>query len=139
MGYAGQRAPTMLLMQPRSKHTELCHQRFSLVSLPASLRGMWDRTVIIGSAGKTFSATGWKVNSPVWHLMFSPSLSLCSRARVPWRWGHCCRTLSFEPQGLKVPKLLYNSSVWKYNEASTDKQRGGQAGTQKFTTFLLLS
>ncbi|XP_075628726.1 kynurenine--oxoglutarate transaminase 1 isoform X3 [Balearica regulorum gibbericeps] len=27
----------------------------------ASLQGMWDRTVIIGSAGKTFSATGWKV------------------------------------------------------------------------------
>ncbi|KAM3660255.1 kynurenine--oxoglutarate transaminase 3-like [Ammospiza maritima maritima] len=27
----------------------------------ASLQGMWERTVIIGSAGKTFSATGWKV------------------------------------------------------------------------------
>uniref|UniRef100_A0A8B9Q918 Aminotransferase class I/classII large domain-containing protein n=1 Tax=Apteryx owenii TaxID=8824 RepID=A0A8B9Q918_APTOW len=27
----------------------------------ASLPGMWDRTVSIGSAGKTFSATGWKV------------------------------------------------------------------------------
>ncbi|POI21167.1 hypothetical protein CIB84_015086, partial [Bambusicola thoracicus] len=27
----------------------------------ASLPGMWDRTVIIGSAGKTFSVTGWKV------------------------------------------------------------------------------
>uniref|UniRef100_A0A8C3VJA0 Aminotransferase class I/classII large domain-containing protein n=1 Tax=Catharus ustulatus TaxID=91951 RepID=A0A8C3VJA0_CATUS len=27
----------------------------------ASLQGMWDRTVIVGSAGKTFSATGWKV------------------------------------------------------------------------------
>ncbi|MEE6505595.1 hypothetical protein FKM82_005572 [Ascaphus truei] len=27
----------------------------------ASLPGMWDRTVTIGSAGKTFSATGWKV------------------------------------------------------------------------------
>uniref|UniRef100_A0A7M4DVT8 kynurenine--oxoglutarate transaminase n=1 Tax=Crocodylus porosus TaxID=8502 RepID=A0A7M4DVT8_CROPO len=27
----------------------------------ASLLGMWDRTVTIGSAGKTFSATGWKV------------------------------------------------------------------------------
>uniref|UniRef100_A0A8C3CPQ9 Aminotransferase class I/classII large domain-containing protein n=1 Tax=Cairina moschata TaxID=8855 RepID=A0A8C3CPQ9_CAIMO len=27
----------------------------------ASLRGMWDRTVSIGSAGKTFSVTGWKV------------------------------------------------------------------------------
>nr|XP_028571936.1 kynurenine--oxoglutarate transaminase 1 isoform X3 [Podarcis muralis] len=27
----------------------------------ASLPGMWERTVTIGSAGKTFSATGWKV------------------------------------------------------------------------------
>uniref|UniRef100_A0A8D0H445 Kynurenine--oxoglutarate transaminase 1 n=1 Tax=Sphenodon punctatus TaxID=8508 RepID=A0A8D0H445_SPHPU len=27
----------------------------------ASLPGMWDRTIAIGSAGKTFSATGWKV------------------------------------------------------------------------------
>ncbi|KAG7477264.1 hypothetical protein MATL_G00092350 [Megalops atlanticus] len=27
----------------------------------ASLTGMWERTVTIGSAGKTFSATGWKV------------------------------------------------------------------------------
>ncbi|XP_069465296.1 kynurenine--oxoglutarate transaminase 1 isoform X2 [Ambystoma mexicanum] len=27
----------------------------------ASLPGMWERTVSIGSAGKTFSATGWKV------------------------------------------------------------------------------
>lgn len=27
----------------------------------ASLDGMWDRTVTIGSAGKTFSLTGWKL------------------------------------------------------------------------------
>ena len=27
----------------------------------ASLPGMWDRTVTIGSAGKTFHTTGWKV------------------------------------------------------------------------------
>ncbi|MFG3342279.1 pyridoxal phosphate-dependent aminotransferase [Glycomyces sp. NPDC048151] len=27
----------------------------------ASLPGMWDRTVSIGSAGKTFSVTGWKI------------------------------------------------------------------------------
>ncbi|XP_074473851.1 kynurenine--oxoglutarate transaminase 1-like isoform X1 [Sebastes fasciatus] len=27
----------------------------------ASLLGMWERTITIGSAGKTFSATGWKV------------------------------------------------------------------------------
>jgi N-succinyldiaminopimelate aminotransferase len=28
---------------------------------PASLPGMWDRTVTIGSGGKTFSLTGWKI------------------------------------------------------------------------------
>ncbi|XP_021564562.1 kynurenine--oxoglutarate transaminase 1 [Carlito syrichta] len=33
------------------------HQHISIVSLP----GMWERTLTIGSAGKTFSATGWKV------------------------------------------------------------------------------
>lgn len=29
--------------------------------LTASLPGMWERTITIGSGGKTFSATGWKV------------------------------------------------------------------------------
>jgi aspartate/methionine/tyrosine aminotransferase len=27
----------------------------------ASLDGMWDRTITISSAGKTFSCTGWKI------------------------------------------------------------------------------
>ena len=27
----------------------------------ASLPGMWERTVTVGSAGKTFSVTGWKL------------------------------------------------------------------------------
>lgn len=64
---------------PRCRErAELCHQCFSLVSLPASLRGMWDRTVSIGSAGKTFSVTGWKVSTPT-HLFVSPSLSLCNK------------------------------------------------------------
>nr|XP_013805130.1 PREDICTED: kynurenine--oxoglutarate transaminase 1 [Apteryx mantelli mantelli] len=35
----------------------------------ASLPGMWDRTVSIGSAGKTFSATGWKVRAPALALL----------------------------------------------------------------------
>lgn len=26
----------------------------------ATLPGMWDKTVTVGSAGKTFSVTGWK-------------------------------------------------------------------------------
>ena len=33
---------------------------FDTISL-ATLPGMWDRTVTISSAGKTFSVTGWKV------------------------------------------------------------------------------
>ena len=31
------------------------------MKISASLPGMWDRTVTIGSAGKTFSVTGWKL------------------------------------------------------------------------------
>lgn len=34
----------------------------SLWPWAASLPGMWERTLTVGSAGKTFSATGWKVS-----------------------------------------------------------------------------
>ena len=34
--------------------------KYILVFSAASLPGMWDRTITIGSAGKTFSVTGWK-------------------------------------------------------------------------------
>ena len=30
-------------------------------SISATLPGMWERTITVGSAGKTFSATGWKL------------------------------------------------------------------------------
>ncbi|XP_066548030.1 kynurenine--oxoglutarate transaminase 3 isoform X2 [Amia ocellicauda] len=33
------------------------HQHIKIASLP----GMWDRTITIGSAGKTFGVTGWKI------------------------------------------------------------------------------
>lgn len=74
----------------------------SLLSLPASLQGMWDRTVIIGSAGKTFSATGWKVNIPC-------GTSLCPLpVPLPLRSSRdTAATLSFEPEGLKVPEVLH--------------------------------
>lgn len=35
------------------------------VFIQASLPGMWERTVTIGSGGKSFSATGWKVGNPL--------------------------------------------------------------------------
>jgi N-succinyldiaminopimelate aminotransferase len=38
------------------------HLTFGVEHVPmATLPGMWDRTVTIGSAGKTFSFTGWKI------------------------------------------------------------------------------
>lgn len=43
----------------------------------ATLEGMWDRTITISSAGKTFSVTGWQVsvergNFPCFLCIFSP-------------------------------------------------------------------
>lgn len=43
---------------PARLHLSSC----SLWPWAASLPGMWERTLTIGSAGKTFSATGWKVS-----------------------------------------------------------------------------
>ena len=41
-----------------------------------SLTGMLDRCVQIGSAGKTFSLTGWKVRASLpSHLLDSPQVS----------------------------------------------------------------
>ena len=33
----------------------------SSIQFAATLPDMWDRTITIGSAGKTFSVTGWKL------------------------------------------------------------------------------
>ena len=46
----------------------------------ASLPGMWDRTVTLGSAGKTFSVTGWKIG---WAVA-PPSLSEALRKVHQW-------------------------------------------------------
>jgi N-succinyldiaminopimelate aminotransferase len=50
------------------------HQRL------AALDGMWDHTVTISSAGKTFSATGWKIG---W-IVANPTLSLALRRIHQW-------------------------------------------------------
>ena len=42
--------------EPAIGESELCRGHTHFASLP----GMWDRTITISSAGKTFSATGWQ-------------------------------------------------------------------------------
>ncbi len=46
----------------------------------ASLPGMWERTLTISSAGKTFSVTGWKIG---W-VIANPKLSLAVRRIHQW-------------------------------------------------------
>lgn len=46
----------------------------------ASLPGMWERTLTISSAGKTFSVTGWKIG---W-IIANPKLSLAVRRIHQW-------------------------------------------------------
>lgn len=41
-------------------YEQMYHGPYEHVSI-ASLPGMWERTITIGSAGKTFSVTGWKI------------------------------------------------------------------------------
>lgn len=49
---------------PYLAHFSIC----SSWPLAASLPGMWERTLTIGSAGKSFSATGWKVSAATWQV-----------------------------------------------------------------------
>lgn len=49
-----------------------------LVLSLATLPGMWDRTVTIGSAGKTFSVTGWKVRHLWPQLLILNSQYFCT-------------------------------------------------------------
>lgn len=50
----------------------------------AALPGMWDRTISIGSAGKTFSVTGWKVG---WSIGPAP---LIAALRAAYQWITFC-------------------------------------------------
>ncbi|KAK0687987.1 KAT1 transaminase, partial [Pygoscelis papua] len=70
----------------------------------ASLQGMWDRTVIIGSAGKTFSATGWKVGWTV-----GPNRLLQHLCTVHQNSVYHCATVAQEAvaQGFQRELKLY--------------------------------
>uniref|UniRef100_A0A8C3PL76 Aminotransferase class I/classII large domain-containing protein n=1 Tax=Calidris pygmaea TaxID=425635 RepID=A0A8C3PL76_9CHAR len=73
----------------------------------ASLQGMWDRTVIIGSAGKTFSATGWKVGWTV-----GPNRLLQHLRNVHQNSVYHCATIAQEAvaQGFQRELELYGKA-----------------------------
>ena len=62
-------------------HTHIC---------PASLPGMWERTITIGSAGKTFSATGWKVL----FTKFAGVLRVCHTPNLNVKQWDCWNAMS---------------------------------------------
>jgi kynurenine--oxoglutarate transaminase/cysteine-S-conjugate beta-lyase/glutamine--phenylpyruvate transaminase len=49
-----------LLVMSDDSYDSLTYDGVELTKL-ASLPGMWERTITVGSAGKTFSVTGWKI------------------------------------------------------------------------------
>ncbi|KAM7033785.1 kynurenine--oxoglutarate transaminase 1 isoform 1-T1 [Acridotheres tristis] len=70
----------------------------------ASLQGMWDRTVTIGSAGKTFSVTGWKVGWVV-----GPNRLIQHIRTVHQNSVYHCATIAQEAvaQGFQRELMLY--------------------------------
>lgn len=64
----------------------LCHTFCFVEMLTANLPGMWERTVTIGSGGKSFSATGWKVAHDYWLGRPSLHLSLTSALLFVLGW-----------------------------------------------------
>lgn len=76
----------------------------------ASLPGMWERTITIGSAGKTFSVTGWKVG---WAIgpseLISPvhNLHVC----IPF----CCVTPMQEAVACSLDKTLEEGDPYFQN------------------------
>ncbi|XP_065710274.1 kynurenine--oxoglutarate transaminase 1 isoform X1 [Patagioenas fasciata] len=86
----------------------------------ASLRGMWDRTVIIGSAGKTFSVTGWKVGWTV-----GPNRLLQHIRTVHQNSVYHCATVAQEAvaQGFQRELELYGKPESYFIQLSKELQK----------------
>ncbi|XP_056360796.1 kynurenine--oxoglutarate transaminase 1 isoform X1 [Oenanthe melanoleuca] len=86
----------------------------------ASLQGMWDRTVTIGSAGKTFSATGWKVGWVV-----GPDRLLQHLRTVHQNSVYHCATVAQEAvaQGFQRELTLYGKPESYFVQLPKELQR----------------
>ena len=86
----------------------------------ASLPGMWDRTITISSAGKTFSATGWQVGwcigpkrliAPIHQLL--PYVQFCASTVIQ---EAVARSLPRADQEYQGHESYYAYLKWKYTK-----------------------
>jgi kynurenine--oxoglutarate transaminase/cysteine-S-conjugate beta-lyase/glutamine--phenylpyruvate transaminase len=110
-------APPKELVQRRGEST-LCEGHIHFASLP----GMWDRTITISSAGKTFSATGWQVG---WCI--GPQHIMSRIHQVLPYIQFCASTLVQEALARSLPKadLPYEGfeSYYHYLKAKYTRKR----------------
>ncbi|KAG1714363.1 Kynurenine--oxoglutarate transaminase 3 [Nymphon striatum] len=83
------------------------HEHVRMAQLP----GMWDRTITIGSAGKTFSVTGWKLGWAYGHENLIKPLQLFHQNCV-----YVCSTLLQEATAVgfekEIPRMGKSDSYW---------------------------
>ncbi|XP_055947651.1 kynurenine aminotransferase-like isoform X3 [Argiope bruennichi] len=94
------------------------HEHIRMATLP----GMWERTITIGSAGKTFSATGWKLG---W--AYGPSHLMRSLQLLHQNCVYTCTTpiqeavaIGFETE---IARLGQPGSYWKELAEMLEKKR----------------
>jgi kynurenine--oxoglutarate transaminase/cysteine-S-conjugate beta-lyase/glutamine--phenylpyruvate transaminase len=103
---------------PADLESSLCKGHIHFASLP----GMWDRTITISSAGKTFSATGWQVG---WAI--GPAHLMARIHQVLPYVQFCASTLTQEALARSLPKadLPYEGfeSYYHYLKAKYTRKR----------------
>lgn len=91
--------------------------------------GMWDRTVTVSSAGKTFSCTGWKIGWVVGppHLVSGEHTHGTGRGvRQRCRFGVCPLTRLPRPHSLRIPTIptgVITANQWVQYSVSTPAQQ----------------
>ncbi|CAI8035357.1 Kynurenine--oxoglutarate transaminase 3 [Geodia barretti] len=87
---------------------------------PATLPGMWERTITVGSAGKTFSATGWKMG---WGI--GPEHLVKHMQTMHANTGYCYPTLLQEAvaRALEVETARLGQPDCYFTQLAVDTER----------------
>lgn len=78
------------------KRARVVYCKVKFLTTLGTLPGMWERTITIGSAGKTFSVTGWKIG---W--AYGPSELIHNLHMVHQNCVYTC------PTPIQVDKIAY--------------------------------